>query len=69
MTATVESPRGVHTDAGVPKVVGDYLKMWKFTRRLVLRRVDTLIVDEVISIVKTVLTAILRPQCQDRGML
>ena len=45
-------PGVVHTDAGVPKVVGDYLKMWEFTRRLVLRRVDTLIVDEV-STLKT----------------
>ena len=48
--------RGLHTDAGVPKVIGDFLKMWEFTRRLVLRRVDTLIVDEV-STPKVAITA------------
>jgi hypothetical protein len=36
-------------------VIGDFLKMWEFTRRLVLRRLDTLIVDEV-SMLKTALS-------------
>jgi hypothetical protein len=43
--AALRSLMVVPADCGVPKVVGDFRKMWP--RRDVLRRLDALIIDEV----------------------
>jgi hypothetical protein len=42
-----QASANAHAGCGVPKVLGDLLKMWQIFRRTVLRRLDALVVDEV----------------------